>query len=80
MVGNDYDGDGKADVVVYLASSVDIRPSGGGADRVIPFGTPGRGRSIPISGDYDDDGKLDLAVYLPAIAAFGFRQAAAAPT
>jgi hypothetical protein len=66
----DYDGDGKADLAVYLTGpgALAVRPSAGGPDRIVPFGTPGIGRPIPAPGDYDGDGKADPAVYL---AAFG---------
>ncbi|WP_435008908.1 FG-GAP repeat domain-containing protein [Tundrisphaera lichenicola] len=74
-VANDYDGDGKSDVAVYLSDSgsFGIRYSSGIPDKVIPFGIAGKGKTIPVSGDFDGDGKTDLAVYLPSRANFAYR-------
>ena len=62
----DFDGDGKADVVVFRSQS--------GTWFVIPSKTPGSpivqqwGTSgdIPVPGDYDGDGKTDFAVWRPS--------------
>jgi len=74
-VRSDFDGDGKADIAEFIPSTATfaIRPSSVGPDRIIQFGIPGAGQSIPASGDYDGDGKTDLAVYLPSIGSFAIR-------
>ena len=80
-VVNDYDGDGKSDVAIYLASSgsFDIRYSNGSHEQVIPFGIAGEGASIPAPGDYDGDGKADLAVYIPSQATLYYRPSSGGP-
>ena len=80
-VVNDYDGDGKSDVAVYLASSgsYSIRYSSGLQDQVIPFGVSGEGQSITAPGDYDGDGKADLAVYIPSQGLFAYRPSGGGP-
>ena len=80
-VVNDYDGDGKSDVAVYLAAfgSFDIRYSNGQPDQIIPFGVRGKGQSIPVAGDFDGDGKADLAVYIPSQAIFAYRPSSGGP-
>ena len=76
-VQGDYNGDGKADIAVYIAAlgAYDIHDSDGGPDRIIPFGSRGAGQTIPAPGDYDHSGKTELAVYLPSIGAFAYRPA-----
>jgi astacin (peptidase family M12A) len=61
----DYDGDGKADQVVYRPYEGNwyVRPSGGGPDVVTLFGVT-TDRLVP--GDYDGDGKTDRAVFRPS--------------
>jgi hypothetical protein len=68
----DYDGDGRADIVVY-------RPLRAGnwpvwfilksSSNYTTWTTQGWGGDgdIPVPGDYDGDGKADLATYRPAI-------------
>ncbi len=78
---NDYNGDGKSDVAVYLAASGSfaIRYSNGQPDQIIPFGVPGIGQSIPVSGDFDGDGIADLAVYIPSQGIFAYRPSSSGP-
>jgi hypothetical protein len=61
----DYDGDGKADLVVYRPTENNwyVHPSKGGADMVANWGYPSD-RMVP--GDYDGDGKTDFAVWRPS--------------
>ncbi len=65
-VADDYDGDGKADVMTYDAATGywSIRLSTTGSTVQVPYGVPGK--SVPIVADYDGDGKADLAVYVPS--------------
>ncbi len=76
-VPGDYTGSGLTNPAVYLpaSGSFDIRSADGSPDRIIPFGIPGVGQSIPASGDYDGSGRTELAVYLPSIGAFAIRPA-----
>ena len=80
-VAGDYDGDGKADIAVYLpaAGAFAIIPSGGKPAAITPFGGPGFGAAIPAPGDYDGDGKTDLAVYLPAYGILAYRPSSGGP-
>ena len=80
-VAGDYDGDGKADVAVYLPSlgAFDIKFSSGAPEAIIPFGIPGVGNSIPAPGDYDHSGKTELAVYVPAYGELIYRPANGGP-
>jgi FG-GAP-like repeat len=60
----DVDGDRRADVGVYRASTgqwLISRSINNGAD-VVPWGAPALD-DIPVPGDYDGDGKADIAVY-----------------
>ena len=61
-VGNDFDGDRLADVVVYhpAAGKWYIRRSSTGAGREQVWGWP---TSVPAPGDYDGDSVTDIAAY-----------------
>ncbi len=61
----DYDGDGKADVITYDASTEvwSIRQSSTGVTTQLSFGLP---NAVPVPADYDGDGNADLAVYQPS--------------
>ena len=74
-VPNDYDHDGRSDVAAHLTAFATFasRPSGGGADVLIPFGVAGPGQAIPAPGDYDGDGRSDIAAYLPAYGVLAYR-------
>jgi len=77
----DFEGTGTTDIAEFIPSTATfaIRPSTGGPDKIIQFGIPGAGQSIPATGDYDGDGKTDLAVYLPSIGAFAIRPSTGGP-
>ena len=68
----DFDGDGKADVVVYRPSTgtwYQLFSSG------IPYGSPvfGLAGDVPVPADYDGDGKTDLAIYRPSSGDWWYR-------
>jgi hypothetical protein len=59
----DYDGDGKADLGVYLsASGIWVLGRTTGTQEVIWHGVAG---DVPAPADYDADGKADVAVFRP---------------
>jgi hypothetical protein len=69
-VPGDYDGDGRADAVIF-------RPSTGlwygprtGAAQIVIQTTLGQPGDIPIPGDYDGDGKTDPAIWRPSTGLF----------
>jgi hypothetical protein len=64
-VSNDFDGDGKSDLVVCNPSNYNwlILGSATNTQSVVNYGTSG---DITVSGDYDGDGKTDIAVWRPA--------------
>ncbi len=78
----DYDGDGKADVAIYLPATGTLayRSSSTGKDVLTQFGPAGVGASIPAPGDYDGDGKTDIAVYIPSQGRFAIRPSSGAPS
>jgi hypothetical protein len=62
----DYDGDGKSDFAVARGSAGSSivwywRPSSGGADQQVPFGS--FSTDYTVQGDYDGDGKTDQAIW-----------------
>ena len=66
----DYDGDGRADIALYVPSPNAVDPSQwfilgsrDGAGQQIPFGGIGH-EAVPA--DYDGDGRADLATYVPS--------------
>jgi hypothetical protein len=61
----DYDGDGKADPIVFRPGNSNwyAHPSTGVADIVSPYW--GYGSDILVPGDYDGDGRTDFGVWRP---------------
>jgi hypothetical protein len=64
-VPGDFDGDGRADLALFKASSAEwrIRYSSDGRVASGAFGEPG---DVPVPLDYDGDGLTDLVTYGPA--------------
>jgi putative transposon-encoded protein len=65
FLAQDYDGDGRADRVVFRPSTGTwfVRLSAGGADKVVQFGLS---TDVLVPGDYDGDRKTDIAVFRPS--------------
>jgi uncharacterized delta-60 repeat protein len=61
----DYDGDGKADLVIFRPTSGTWYVLGSLTSTVVPFGF-GQSGDLPVPGDYDGDGRADIAVYRPS--------------
>jgi len=63
----DYDGDGRADLAVYRASTGQwfILRSSDATIQTVSLGPPVAG-DVPVPADYDGDGKVDPAIYRPA--------------
>ncbi|MCP4219953.1 MAG: hypothetical protein GY765_35305 [bacterium] len=61
MYGNDYNGDGKADIAIFRPSTGRWCIKGIPSQR---WGAPG---DIPVPGDYDGDGTTDIAIFRPSI-------------
>jgi hypothetical protein len=61
----DFDGDGRADLMLYRPSSGGwyFRSSINGATSVTAYGRP---NDIPVPGDYDGNGSNEIAVFRPA--------------
>ncbi len=72
---DDFDGDGKSDLVIYNASTGvwTIRSSATGQITSFVCGGPGY---APVSGDFDGDNKSDLAAYQPSTGAWLFKLSA----
>ncbi len=73
---NDFDGDGKSDVVVWRNSTGNWYLLGSSTNfdysqhRVVQHGLPG---DKPVAADYDGDGRMDLAVWRPSNGTWYFR-------
>jgi len=62
----DYDGDGKADFVVYSSAGLWYGlKSSTNYTTTLSVNWGGSGY-LPVKGDFDGDGKADLAVYVPS--------------
>ena len=83
MPMSDFDGDGRADLVVFRPSAGHwlLRKSASGYSyydtATYTFGT---GTDKPVAGDYDGDGKTDLAVWRPSTAEWLIRLSSAGYT
>ncbi|WZO98582.1 FG-GAP-like repeat-containing protein [Isosphaeraceae bacterium EP7] len=77
---NDFDGDGKADLGVYMPDSARwvIRNSSGAAATATVWGNAA-GLTNVLSGDFDNDGVADLAAYDRGSATWYVKQSSGAP-
>ncbi len=86
-----YNGMGVSDLAVYLPAigAFAIRPfqpagigqvpQQGVPDKIVPFGLPGAGRTIPVQGDFTGVGHAEIAAYLPSVGAFAIRPGGGGP-
>ncbi len=70
-------GTGQTDLAVYLPASGSFAalPATGGPGLVVPFGTPGAGKTLPAVADYDGLGHAQVAAYLPDLGVYAVRSA-----
>jgi O-glycosyl hydrolase len=66
-VGNDYDGDGRADMATYRPANGEWRVLTSHAGYAAGFNVRwGGAADLPVAGDYDGDRKADVAYYRPS--------------
>jgi uncharacterized delta-60 repeat protein len=73
---NDYYGTGISDPAIYLPSYGAFAiadPSGQTTGKLVYFGIPGAGQTIPAPGDYYGTGQTDIAAYLPALGVYAIQ-------
>ena len=77
-VPSDFDGDGKADAMVFDKTSsayIITLSANNSAPQVVQIGNPAHD-IIPVSGDFDGDSRADFAVYDKTVATFFVKTAA----